>query len=95
MLFLLLSKLNMLNFIWIKNNVSHPDFRYAVGNITYEETANFVPSCWFNGAPKSYQSLWSRRKPNQECTYKCKKYNGLPTAYSDYEMITEKLLREG
>ena len=39
MIFLLFSKLNMFNFIWIKNldNVSWPDFQLGLPNITYEK----------------------------------------------------------
>ena len=42
MIFLFLAKLNMLNFIWIKNNASDPELENSlrfggVGNITYEE----------------------------------------------------------
>ena len=44
MIFLILSKLNMLNFIWIRNNISHPDFRNAVGNITYEGRVYSIPT---------------------------------------------------
>ena len=48
MIFLLLAKLNMFNFIWIKNNVPHPDFRFAVGNITYEEKVFLIPTDLFH-----------------------------------------------
>ena len=48
MIFLLLAKLNMFNFIWIKNNVPHPDFRFAVGNITYEEKVFLIPADLFH-----------------------------------------------
>ena len=42
MIFLFLAKLNMLNFIWIKNDASDPELENSlrfggIGNITYEE----------------------------------------------------------
>ena len=50
MIFLLFSKLNMINFIWIKNldNVSRPDYRFGVGNITYEGKFFSIPSDLFH-----------------------------------------------
>ena len=107
MIFLILSKLNMLNFIWIRNNISHPDFRNAVGNITYEGRVYSIPTwtvqveqsdldspSWTvrRGQSELYQSL-ALKKPCKECINKCKEYNGLPSAFLDYDRITKKLLR--
>ena len=101
MIFLILSKLNMLNFIWIRNNISHPDFRNAVGNITYEGRVYSILTWTVQvvltwtvrlGQSELYQSLVLKTSC-KECINKCKEYNGLPSAFSDYDRITKKLLR--
>ena len=37
MIFLLLSKMNIFTYFWLKN--PHPDIRFALISLTYEETA--------------------------------------------------------
>ena len=91
MIFQLISKMNIYTYFWLKN--PHPDIRFALISLTYEETA-------FQDSPilrPTVTPVWLLQlglhnwKPWQECSNKCKEYNGLPSAFSDFNRTTAGL----